>query len=115
MNIIVAGGRTFDNYSLLKERLDFYFKEIKPTIICGEAKGADTLGRKYATENGLRILSCPANWKMYGKAAGYIRNEQMADMADGLVAFWNGKSRGTKHMIDTMCKAGKQVRIVKYE
>ena len=112
--IIVAGSRNFNDYDLLKEKLDFFFSKLTPVIVCGEARGADSLGRKYAEENNLEILSFPADWNKYGKSAGYRRNEQMAEVADYLVAFWDGKSSGTKHMIDTMKKMGKDVRIVKY-
>ena len=114
MKVIVAGGRDFDNYELLKEKLDFYFKDITPVIVCGEAKGADLLGRRYAEEKGLDILSYPAEWEKYGKSAGFRRNEQMAANATALVAFWDGKSKGTKHMIDTMKRLNKPIRIVYY-
>jgi len=112
LKIIVAGGRDFDDYALLKERLDYYFLGSYPTIICGEAKGADSLGRRYAEEHELDIISMPADWKRYGKSAGFVRNGEMAAIADGLVAFWDGKSSGTKDMIARM--TGKQVRIVRY-
>lgn len=114
MNIIIAGGRDFNDYKLLCEKLDFLFQNIKPVIVCGEAKGADSLGRRYAKEHGLEILSFPAEWNKYGKSAGYRRNEEMGKAADGLVAFWDGKSKGTKHMIDYMHKLGKKVKIVTY-
>ena len=114
-NVIVAGSRGFKDYELMKKKLDYYFSAMNPTIICGEARGADALGRRYAEENKLRILSYPANWTRDGKGAGYLRNEKMAKVADCLVAFWDGKSAGTKHMIDTMKALGKPVRIVKYE
>lgn len=115
MKVIVAGGRDFDNYQLLCRRLDYFFQKIRPIIICGEAKGADALGRRYAEEMGLEIMSFPAQWEKYGKSAGYRRNEEMAHIADGLVAFWDGESKGTKHMIEYMQKLGKKVKIVKYE
>lgn len=57
----------------------------------------------------------PADWKGLGKSAGYKWNEQMAQNADALVAFWDGQSRGTKHMIDLACKYGLKVRVIKYE
>lgn len=114
MKVIVAGGRDFTDYSLLCERLDFYFKNIKPVIVCGEAKGADSLGRKYAEEKGFNILSYPADWNKYGKSAGFRRNEEMSKVADALVVFWDGNSKGTKHMLDTMQKLNKPVRIVRY-
>jgi len=114
-NVIVAGSRGFKDYDLLKKQLEYFFSSMTPTIVCGEARGADALGRKYAEENKLHILSYPANWEKDGRAAGYLRNEKMAKVADCLVAFWDGKSSGTKHMIETMKKLGKPVRIVKYE
>lgn len=114
MKVIIAGGRDFDDYNLLCRRLDYLFQRIRPTIVCGEAKGADSLGRRYAEEMGLEILSFPAQWDKYGKSAGYRRNEEMAKVADGLVAFWDGESKGTKHMIEYMQKLGKKVKIVRY-
>lgn len=115
LKIIVAGERDFDDYKLLENKLNDLFKNINPIIVCGEAKGADSLGRRYAEEHGRKILSYPAKWDEYGKSAGYRRNEEMAAVADGLVAFWDGESKGTKHMIEYMQKLGKKVRIVKYE
>jgi len=114
MKVIVAGGRDFNWYNLMKVRLDNYFKDITPTIVCGEARGADSLGRRYAEEKGLAIESYPADWNKYGKSAGYKRNELMAQNADALVAFWDGKSKGTKHMINTMLKLDKPVKVVYY-
>ena len=114
MKIIVAGSRTFKDYTFLRERLDFYFQNITPVIVCGEARGADELGKRYAESHGFEVISMPADWEKYGKSAGYRRNEEMAKIADGLVAFWDGKSKGTKHMIDIMHKLNKNVRIVRF-
>lgn len=114
MFVIVAGGRGFGNYQLLCTKLDFFFSKITPVIICGEARGADSLGKRYAQEHNLQVLSFPANWDKYGKSAGYRRNEEMAEKADALVAFWDGKSKGTEHMIRTMLKLNKRVKIVRY-
>ena len=115
MKVIVAGGRDFNNYNLLCAKLDYLLQSIKnPVIVCGEAKGADLLGRRYAVEHNLSIDSYPAKWEELGKSAGFLRNEQMAKVADALVAFWDGKSKGTQHMIDTMRKKRKIVRVVQY-
>lgn len=114
MKIIVAGGRNFKDYTLLRQKLDFYFQNITPVVVCGEAKGADELGKRYAESHGIEVVSMPADWNKYGKSAGYRRNREMAEIADGLVAFWDGESKGTKHMIDTMTSLGKMVRIVRY-
>lgn len=112
-NVIVAGSRSFAVYSLLSQSLDELFSAKKPTaILCGEAKGADTLGRRYAEAHHIPILSFPADWNKYGRGAGYIRNGEMLKHADALVAFWDGKSKGTRHMINISRKAGIVVHVV---
>lgn len=114
LKVIVAGSRSFDNYELLKEKLDFYLKNVKsPVIVSGKARGADTLGERYAIEHKLPAESYPADWSK-GRNAGYIRNELMAKNADALIAFWNGTSKGTEHMIKTMKALKKPVRVVRY-
>lgn len=113
MRIIVAGGRDFNDYELLCRKLDFFLSRTEnPVIICGEARGADSLGKRYALERGIPVLSFPADWDRYGKSAGFRRNKQMAENADALVAFWDGRSKGTANMIELM--AGRPVRIIKY-
>ena len=115
--VIVAGCRDFADYELLKEKCDFYLQNQKPEIIVivsGHASGADTLGERYAQERGYETEVYPADWKTNGRAAGPIRNAQMAAVADALIAFWDGKSRGTKNMIDTATKRGLQVAVVRY-
>lgn len=114
--VIIAGGRDFNDYPLLKETMDKLLVNITDeiTVLCGQAKGADTLGEQYAKENGYTVSYYPADWEQYGKRAGYLRNEQMAQNSDALVAFWNGKSRGTKHMIGLAIQYGLKVRIKLY-
>ena len=68
----------------------------------GDAAGADTMGARWANNNNIPIKHFPAEWDRYGKSAGYIRNAEMGEYADALIAFWNGHSTGTKHMIKTM-------------
>ena len=115
MRVIIAGGRDFSDYERLSERaLHLLSAQDQVTIVCGEARGADSLGKRLAYEKGWEVLSFPADWDKYGKAAGYKRNEEMARNADALIAFWDGKSRGTKHMIDLAKKYGLQTRIVGY-
>ena len=111
---IVAGSRTFQNYPLLCKALD-KIKEQIDEIVCGEARGADTLGRTYAYDNDILIKSYPADWERYGKSAGFVRNEEMAAYADKAIIFWDGKSVGSKDMIDKMEKLGKEVRVVYYD
>lgn len=114
--VIVAGSRGFNNYELLKSKLDALLINYKTVVIVsGTAKGADSLGERYAKERGLSVARFPAKWDLYGKSAGYIRNQEMAKNADALVAFWDGKSKGTKHMIDIAKDARLQVRVVVFK
>jgi hypothetical protein len=113
--VIVAGSRDFNDYELLKSTLDkLLVNQIDIIIVSGTARGADKLGERYAADKGYSISSHPADWDKYGKSAGYIRNEEMAKEADGLVAFWDGKSRGTKHMIDLAHKYNLKVKVIEY-
>lgn len=115
MKVIIAGGRDFDNYTLLVEKCDKIFSMLKnPIIISGTARGADKLGEKYAQEKGYKVVQYPANWEEFGKKAGILRNVEMAKNSDALVCFWDGKSRGTKHMIETAEKLSLKIRIIKY-
>lgn len=97
MKIIVAGSRDFTDYSLLDRELSNLNIDC---VITGLARGADLLGKKWAELNNKKILEFPAEWDKYGKSAGYKRNAQMLKEADFLIAFWDGKSKGTKNMID---------------
>ena len=115
MRVIIAGGRDFSDYQLLKDRVNYYMSNASDVVvICGEAKGADLLGKNLAKENKWLVKSFPAKWELHGKSAGHIRNKEMADNADVLVAFWDGKSRGTANMIEIAKKKGLPVRIVRY-
>lgn len=111
--VIVAGSRAFQNYPLLCNELDKIKEEIGE-VVCGEARGADTLGRTYAYDNNIPIKSFPADWAKYGNQAGYIRNREMGDYADMCIAFWDGASRGTLDMINYMETLGKEVKIILY-
>lgn len=116
--VIIAGGREFQDYELVKDRVGYYIQnELQSdsvVIVSGHASGADTLGERYAHEHGLKCELYPADWKSYGKAAGPIRNGQMADAAQALIAFWDGESRGTKNMIETAKANGLKVIVVRY-
>ena len=138
LRIIIAGGRDFNNYDLMNKSIDDVLTKLSiknlstglgkspagylhnVQFISGTARGADTLGETIVAERGWRVLLFPADWDTYGKRAGYIRNEQMAKFAVSdesygvLIAFWDGKSRGTKHMIDLAEKHGLEIFIISY-
>lgn len=114
MRIIIAGSRNFNNYELLKKTLDGLLdKREEIEIVSGAASGADYLGELYAKENGYKLTKLLADWQKYGKAAGPIRNKQMAQYADGLVLFWDGNSRGSKNMLENAKKEGLEIKEVK--
>ena len=120
MKVIIAGGRNFNDYELLKAELNIL---IVPTImlhrnievVSGTAKGADQLGERYAKEYNLLLKQFPADWDKYGKSAGYYRNKQMADYATHCVCFWDGISKGTKMMIDLAKAANLKVQVYNIE
>jgi len=115
MKVIIAGGRNFKDYNFLKNKCNFFMKNLKNIeIISGMANGADKLGLQYASENNLPVTEFPADWKKFGKRAAYIRNRQMAVYADALIAFWDGTSRGTKMMIELAEQHNLKVRVVYY-
>lgn len=113
MKVIIAGGRTFNDYKLLCQICDKALSlQNEVEIVSGTANGADKLGEKYAKEKGCPVKHFPADWDKYGKSAGYKRNEEMAKYADALIAFWDGKSKGTKHMIDLAKRYELKVKVV---
>lgn len=99
MKTIIAGSRDCTDFNILLNALDDC-DWLPTTVICGCAKGADALGKLWADENLIPYELYPADWNRYGKSAGYKRNVLMAENAEALIALWNGKSKGTKHMID---------------
>lgn len=82
------------------------------TLLCGEAKGVDTMGKMFAIECGWKIVSYPAQWDLHGKSAGPLRNKEMAEQATHCICFWDGQSRGTKSMIDFAKQYNLKLRIV---
>lgn len=118
--IVIAGSREFEDYALLEQTLDHILDEQTDSIelVSGHAKGADLLPERYAKENGLPIHIIKPDWKAYGRAAGPIRNRQMLDYAMDesplVVAFWGGKSKGTKNTIDTAKSLGIPVEIIHF-
>lgn len=114
MKYIVAGGRDFNNYSLMTLILSRHINPEEDTIISGGARGADELGARYASEHGVPLQIFPAYWDTYGKSAGFIRNAEMGEHADCAIVFWDGKSKGSKHMIKTMKYLRKQCYVYDY-
>jgi hypothetical protein len=120
IRVIIAGGRDFHDYPRLKAYMDCLLEPItEPVeIVSGGANGADSLGERYARESGYKLKRFPANWDKYGKAAGPIRNKEMAlyaaEVTGVLVAFWDGESRGTYDMITRAEEYNLQVHTPRY-
>ncbi len=115
--VVVAGCRNYSNYKEAKEYIDFCISDIRKentiVIVSGGAKGADSLGERYAKENSFKIERYPAQWEKYGRSAGPRRNEKMAQVSDYVICFWDGQSKGTKSMIEYARKYKKPIRIKK--
>lgn len=118
MKLIVAGGRNFtDTQTMITILIDLVDKgkiDPNPELVCGMARGADMLAYSLWANSRMPIHNFPADWNTYGKSAGYRRNSEMGEFADAAVCFWDGNSKGTKHMIDIMNKLGKPVYVVRY-
>jgi len=115
VKVIIAGGRDFNDYDLLCRKTDkILSRQSEIEIVSGTAKGADKLGERYAEERGYPVKRFIPDWNYFGKRAGYIRNTDMAEYADALIAFWNGKSRGTEDMIKTANEKNLLIRIILY-
>lgn len=111
MKTIIAGGRDFKDIILFMECIE---NHTITEVVCGKAKGADSLGEDWAIENGIPVDEYPADWARYGRGAGPVRNKQMADNADALIAFWDGYSKGTWNMIQLAQKYNLEVTIYNY-
>jgi hypothetical protein len=105
---IIAGPRDYFKYESLLEAIDRIDWEIIK-VVSGSARGVDSLGERWARENGIFVKQFPADWNKYGKKAGYIRNKEMADYADALLALYDHdmkRSPGTTNMIHVAKKEG---------
>ena len=110
--VIIAGTRDFSDYALPRSFADQTLAGAEDVeIVSGGARGADALGERYARERGYALKVFPAEWKKWGRAAGPIRNGQMAGYADALIAIWDGRSAGTRDMIRRAEEKGIPVQI----
>ena len=111
--VVVAGSRNFNDYNRLASELDKLLKgKTNVTIVSGTARGADRMGEQYAKEHGLTIEQFPAEWGVYHKGAGPIRNQKMVESADAVVAFWDNQSSGTKNIIDCARKENIPCKVI---
>jgi predicted Rossmann fold nucleotide-binding protein DprA/Smf involved in DNA uptake len=110
MKLAIIGSRGINQINL-----DDYIEEKPDLIISGGAKGIDTIAWAWAVDNHLEICVIRPEYNKYGKAAPLKRNEIIVDMADKIVAFWDGKSKGTKYVIDYARKNSKEIEIIRID
>jgi len=113
MKLIVAGSRDITGYHLIASFIEH--SQFDPNVIIqGGASGVDTEAKKWALRNDISFEEYKASWEKYGKAAGPIRNEEMAEAGDALLAIWDGESAGTEHMIEVAKDAGipREIKVV---
>lgn len=108
MKTIIAGSRTINDYALVEEAITESGFEITQ-VVSGMARGVDKLGELWAHYNNIGIHYCPPDWKKFGKSAGYIRNTEMAEIADALIVIIERESRGSTHMLKIATKKGLQI------
>jgi hypothetical protein len=109
MKVAVIGSRDFNDYEEVKQTLS----TINITLlVSGGAKGADTLGERYAKEHNIETKIFLPDWEKYGKKAGFLRNTDIINEAELIIAFWDGQSKGTKDSIDKAFKSEKKLLII---
>ena len=132
MRIAIIGSRSFNDGGLMEEKCDKILSSVAPKdihIFSGGASGADSLADKYSQDRSFMFTRIPARWndvegkseseigksgeKRYWKAAGAVRNSQLLENVEAVIAFWDGKSTGTKDMIAKATKKGVKVRVIK--
>ena len=111
MKLAIVGSRSFSNYDFLVENLSQIVTK-DDIIVSGGARGADTLASKYAYQYNLKLVVFKPDWEKFGKSAGYLRNVEIVNYCDKLLAFWDNKSKGTKHSIDIAIKQKKLLKVI---
>lgn len=117
MKLAIIGSRSFNDYDFLKQTVSEFLKHNFLTcthIVSGGAKGADTLAHQFALEHELEMIVFKPNWKLYGKRGGVIRNTDIVENADIIIAFWDGISTGTKNALDKATALNKRTVVKIY-
>lgn len=115
--VAIIGSREFNNIDLFNSSIIKIFEEYKinnPEIVSGGAKGADSFAKALAIKNNFSYKEFLPDWKTYGKSAGPKRNKQIVEYSDLIIAFWDGKSKGTLSSIEFAKKLNKQYIIINY-
>lgn len=113
MKLAIVGSRDFNDFDLLEQKIkeNYCLSEITE-IISGGASGADTLAEDFADKYKIKKTIFEAKWELYGKSAGMKRNILIIKNCTNVIAFWDGKSKGTENAINLALKNGKTVKII---
>lgn len=113
MNLGIVGSRTFNDYEKFLDAVNLLGEATNiDKIVSGGAKGADSLAERYADYWMIPKEIFKPDWKKYGKAAGFLRNTDIVANSDVILAFWDGKSRGTKDTIDKAARMKRPTLII---
>lgn len=121
IKLIIAGSRSVQNPEVMQEVAYRYFPDLHVVSLYYEivngcaSRGVDLLARQWASEHNVQLRRFPADWDEHDKAAGPIRNQEMVDYADELVAIWDGESTGTRDVFEKALECGLDVHVYQYQ
>lgn len=115
IKLMVCGSRGITDEQFIFNEIETYIAELNDDVIIieGEARGVDSIAKKWALTHNKQIMSFPAQWDLYGKSAGFRRNYDMVNACDHCLVLWDGQSKGTKHDIDLCIKWNKSYKVVR--
>lgn len=116
MKLAIVGSRSLNNYETVKNAVNSLCgtTEVTEVVSGGTTQGVDSFAERYASEHSIPTVIFKPDWAKYGKSAGFIRNKDIVERADFVLAVWDGESRGTLDSINHACKLGKPVKIVHF-
>jgi len=112
MKLAIIGSRTAIDYSLLLRVINEYFPSKITEVVSGGAKGADSLGAKFAKDNNIKLVEFLPDWDKYGKRAGFVRNQDIIEYADKVLGIWDGVSKGTANSLSIAKRLKKDTLII---
>ena len=107
MKVAIVGSR-----DIRVKDLENYIPKEVTEIVSGGAVGVDTCAKEYALENQIEYIEFLPDYHKYGRRAPIVRNDLIIEYADIVLAFWDGKSRGTKYVVETCKKKGREIRVI---
>ncbi len=115
MKLAIVGSRSFTDWEELFITIHELVRIVEiELIVSGGAKGADKLAERFADFFDIPKKVIKPEWKLYGRKAGFLRNQDIVDAADKVIAFWDGKSKGTKSTIDIAKSQDKLLKIINF-